>query len=34
MTVRNGLEDFLAEPLSKFYHTFLMTREAEMSSLA
>ena len=23
VTVRNGLEDFFAEPLSEFYHSFL-----------
>ena len=33
MAVRDGLENFLAEPLPEFHNTFLMTRWTEMPSL-
>ena len=34
MAVRNGLQDSLAEPLTKFHHPLLMTRGTEVPSLA
>ena len=33
MAMRNGLEDFLAEPFPEFHHTFLMTGWTEIPSL-